>query len=293
MQDTDNNYYELKQHGSKELPMQLYEGNCNVFMDCYVHWHKEMEIIFVKEGIARVSVNNKVIYGNKGDLIFIEKDAVHFIEGHIDNQSILSYQTLVFDLMLFEFKTNSFCQSHLISPLMKKEIKIRNLIKTTDLNYDNIIALYLKILSTYKSKEEFYQIKIIYLFYELFYELSKGHHIIHIDKSINKNVKAVKACIAYIDKNYKEHIDIDTLSKATNFSQGYLMHLFKNYTGETMITYIQSVRIDKAKEMLSSTNETIDEIAYLTGFENTSYFIKCFKRKTGLTPLKYRKEINN
>ena len=61
------------------------------------------------------------------------------------------------------------------------------------------------------------------------------------------------------------------------------------YTGFAPLQYIQEVKINLAKEMLTHTNKTIKEIALELGFENNDYFFTDFRRTAGVTPVNYRK----
>lgn len=65
--------------------------------------------------------------------------------------------------------------------------------------------------------------------------------------------------------------------------------IFKKYTGFAPLQYIQEVKINLAKEMLTHTNKTIKEIALELGFENNDYFFTDFRRTAGVTPVNYRK----
>lgn len=63
---------------------------------------------------------------------------------------------------------------------------------------------------------------------------------------------------------------------------------FKKATGSTLIDYVQNLRIEEAKRLLEEGTTPIDEISYIVGYENTSFFRKLFKRLTALTPSEYR-----
>ena len=66
------------------------------------------------------------------------------------------------------------------------------------------------------------------------------------------------------------------------------MHNFKEYTGKTVNEYLTEYRIYIAKQLLEDTEKSILEIALECGFNEASYFIRIFKRQTGISPLKYR-----
>lgn len=69
----------------------------------------------------------------------------------------------------------------------------------------------------------------------------------------------------------------------------YLSHMLKQETGKTAQDHIHYALIDRAKNLLLGTSNTLSEIAYTLGFEYPQYFSKLFKQKTGMTPTEYRK----
>lgn len=94
----------------------------------------------------------------------------------------------------------------------------------------------------------------------------------------------------YIHKNFSKPISLKTLSEHVNFSVTYLCSLFKEKTGQTINNYIFDVRIHRAKLMLESTDMSVNEIAAASGFSSSNYFIKAFRKATGITPYEYRKK---
>lgn len=81
----------------------------------------------------------------------------------------------------------------------------------------------------------------------------------------------------------------EKLAEATYMSYSKFRKIFKEYTGFAPAQYIQEVRINIAKEILTNTNRSIKEIAFELGYENKDYFFTVFKKHTGLTPISYRK----
>lgn len=79
------------------------------------------------------------------------------------------------------------------------------------------------------------------------------------------------------------------LSERLNFSACYLQHIFKKYTGTTVVGYKNAQRILKAKLLLKGCDERIINIASECGFENTSYFTEVFTKQVGMSPTQYRK----
>jgi AraC-like DNA-binding protein len=85
---------------------------------------------------------------------------------------------------------------------------------------------------------------------------------------------------------------VQYISKQLNISPNYLSRLLKTLTGQSTKQFIQDKLIDFAKEKLSTTDLSVNEIAYKMGFEHPSSFSKLFKTKTNLTPLEFRNSFN-
>ncbi|WP_459209211.1 helix-turn-helix domain-containing protein [Aquimarina rhabdastrellae] len=115
----------------------------------------------------------------------------------------------------------------------------------------------------------------------------------HKNKSIVAQLETL--LLDYVNDNSRLQLGIPTVSycaEQINISPNYLSDLLKKETGKTTKEYIDYFLIEKAKTMLVSTKNTVTEIAYDLGFESSQYFSKLFKKKTGLTPVKYRNSVN-
>lgn len=93
-------------------------------------------------------------------------------------------------------------------------------------------------------------------------------------------------------KNIKQNIDLKKI--ANNLGIGYSKFRidFKKQTGSSPMQYFLSLKIEKAKELLLNTNKSQKEIAFEIGFQSDYYFNRLFKKKTGLTPGKFRNSVS-
>lgn len=101
----------------------------------------------------------------------------------------------------------------------------------------------------------------------------------------------VSAVMDYISEHYSENINVSDIAKAFNFSRSYFTAAFSRKYGRSPYAYLSEYRISAAKELLSSTNLSVEEIAYKCGFNSTSAFIRTFGQKECVTPLAYRKNM--
>ncbi len=95
----------------------------------------------------------------------------------------------------------------------------------------------------------------------------------------------------WIEKNFDKNFDYDSLARKNGMSRRTMERRFKNATGETPLTYQQSLRVEVAKRMLENYSSSFDEITYQVGYEDSSTFRKIFSKQTGLVPTQYRKKF--
>ena len=92
----------------------------------------------------------------------------------------------------------------------------------------------------------------------------------------------------YIQKNYAGNLQMEELERQFFMSSSSLLLAFKKKKGMTITAYIESVRMEKAKELLKSGLYSVQATAEAVGYLDANYFCRAFKRYTGSTPSKYR-----
>lgn len=98
----------------------------------------------------------------------------------------------------------------------------------------------------------------------------------------------IQSCLHYIDQHLAEKISVKQLATEAGYSEYYLAQKFKKEVGTNVVEYIKTRRIDRAKLLLRSSNQSIQEIAEILGFCNASYFAENFRNVVGCTPAAYR-----
>lgn len=100
----------------------------------------------------------------------------------------------------------------------------------------------------------------------------------------------VENIATYIDENFAKPLTLQIIAEDCHGSPYHLHRTFKRITKITPITYLDNIRIDYAKKQLLNTLESIEVIGKKAGFPNPSHFSTTFKRHTGLSPNRFRKE---
>ncbi len=107
---------------------------------------------------------------------------------------------------------------------------------------------------------------------------------IYSGADITENIKI------YLQQNLSKDITQDFIASLFYLNRSYLSHVFKERTGQKFIDYLNSLRIEKAKELLTTTNQKLYTIAKAVGYDNVKYFFRVFKKYTGMTPENYRQK---
>lgn len=102
----------------------------------------------------------------------------------------------------------------------------------------------------------------------------------------------IKAAQDFIEKNYQEKITVDQLADMLALSRRNLERRFKKATANSIVEYIQRVKIEAAKLSLETSRENVNEVMYNVGYSDPKAFRTTFKRITGLSPLQYRSKYN-
>lgn len=98
----------------------------------------------------------------------------------------------------------------------------------------------------------------------------------------------ISKVIDYLEQNYHNRIYLDELAGMSFMSTRNFQRIFKKAVGSSPTVYLQQIRLQKARKLLRETELSVTDIAIETGFGDGNYFIKCFKKATGITPIKFR-----
>jgi len=121
--------------------------------------------------------------------------------------------------------------------------------------------------------------------------LSKILSVVRNQEFAGKTIERIirKACL-HFRENLNTNVNIEQLAGELNVGYSYFRQMFRKYTGISPTQYHLSLRIQKAKDLLISTDHSFKEIAIDLGFESYFYFSRIFKDKTGKSPMDFRKE---
>ena len=158
--------------------------------------------------------------------------------------------------------------------------------------YPDIVDTVNDIFQAILEKSIGYEMTVIGQFYHFFgLVFGKQLYLDRISKTRRdyKRLQQLKQVVEFIEQNYSSPLTLQQLSASVSMSPKYFCRFFSEMTHQTPMDYLNRQRIEEACYQLSTTDDSITEIAYRTGFNDLSYFIRTFRKYKGTTPGKYKK----
>ncbi len=115
-----------------------------------------------------------------------------------------------------------------------------------------------------------------------------GMNIILMKKHMNRLSPICILAMQYVANNFADHVSIKDFCDKNRMNASYFGFLFKKETGIFFHDYISQIRINHAMMLLKNTNYKTSQLSTMCGFSSTSYFILCFKKRTGLSPAAFK-----
>ena len=142
---------------------------------------------------------------------------------------------------------------------------------------------------TVGTSELYYEAKILELIAGLIEWHTLTAKISRVRSIADSDIEAMHRLIHFLQQHYCDCLDVQSLAKMCLMSKSKLSSLFRAVYGRSIIEFVQSLRIERAKELLANSTYRIGEISRMVGYEQQSSFSGVFKEKTGITPNNYRK----
>lgn len=108
-------------------------------------------------------------------------------------------------------------------------------------------------------------------------------------RRVEQNTLIIAAAIEYVEKHYREDVKISAMAAVCNISESYFRKLFSECMGMHPLDFLNLIRIQKACELMTKTDHSIENISYELGYGNVSTFIRNFRKILGTTPYQWKK----
>lgn len=258
-----------------ELPARILLHSVNQVAP---HWHNSLELFLALSGKANVNVDGTDLDLNEGDLLVINPNEIHSIVSTTDN-------------LILALQIRSSFWERVFPCLYQERILCCSAQDNANKSYASIKRMMAEIALIASKRGKNYAVKLQGLLYELLYELVTYHSDKTMKSAMTKTSKhmdRLESIMKYIKDHHKSPLSLEDVAKSQNLSPNYLASFMKSHMGTTFLSYLNSIRLESAKNDLISTDLFITDIALNNGFPNTKAFHKTFKDIYGVTPNLYR-----
>lgn len=280
-------YQEDKQHGDASFPYDTYL--CTIpldFTNVPVHWHDEMEVIYIKKGCGFVTVNLTEYHVWAGSVVIVLPGQLHSITQ--EKGKTMEYENIIFHPNLLYSNHYDYCNRDFFNPLFSGKILVPTHFYEETICYHEIVTILDACDQINAEKVEGYLFLLKSQLFKLFFLLANQCSFMAPDAADTTVLDKMRPVIKYVEMHYTENISIETAAKIAAYSPSHFMKCFKAAFQCSFIEYVNEYRLSEAAKLLLHTNDTILSIASKAGYDNLSYFNRSFKKKYGVTPGQYR-----
>jgi len=251
---------------------------------CDLHMHSEFEILKVYEGQTEFYINGREYPLLAGDIIFVNSRVPHSTGIHKGSRAFFVQFGVDIDstqsgIYINKYLSRFINQGNTEAVVFKSETEINK----------KLSGILQSIMDENNERVPAYDTFIKSYIYNILGILYRENIIKNPDSLIDTKIIKIMPVLEYIDKHYSEPITLSELSTILNINEYYFCRLFKKMVNTSLVQYLNFVRVCKAEKMLLSTDKSISEISYETGFSSVSYFNRTFKKYKFSTPSNYRK----
>ncbi len=245
-----------------------------------VHWHDELEVLFVRSGSLLVDILGETYSLHEGEGMFINSGVL--MSAKSKNEHTCEVHSMVFCSTLLA-DTNTAIEQRYVRPLISCTQFPCSLTSKEQSEYINRAFLAC-------SEERFgYEIEVREHLIRLIFEIiCQNADIIKSDTLPCTDRERLKNMLAFIENNFAQNITVHDIADVCKVSERECFRCFKGMMGVSPKKHLMSYRISVASGMLLGTDDPIVEISGACGFDSPGYFSAIFKRLMGVTPKEYR-----
>lgn len=254
------------------------------------HSHRRLEISCVKSGAGRYIVEDRSYDLCPYDVFLFNNTERHCIR--VDKGSQILNMVIEFEPEFLWGNIVSGIDYGFLQIFFERNAKFENRLDRQNPTTRRIYDLLLDIEREFTQKTEAYDLMVKIKLQSVFVEILRNYD--YVAKSsveniaMSKDAGAMKKVIGYIREHLCEDIKLNDLANVALMSPSYFSTSFKIFNGLSPFEYISQARVARAIEYIRSTDKSMTEIATLCGFNNSTNFIKNFKKVTRRTPSDYR-----
>ena len=270
------------------MELKKYSMNTREMLPFYpIHWHEEMEIIKVQSGKGLFLIDGKEYVVEQGDIVILRPFVMHSINRIDGNEMTLD--EIMFNLRLLETSEADAHTLKYFAPLLNEKQSVPCIVRPADSWYapfDQNLTSILVCDNTKEGTAQDIESNLNAMFYHIY-----SNRLTNVNPNVteDKRLYTVRRALEYIYSKYTSEITVENIASHCGYSEFYMMKLFKQLTGISIVDYVNNYRLTVAGRQLRATHDDISTIAYQVGYNNVSYFNRQFKKLYDTTPREFRR----
>lgn len=269
------------------LPLQVHIRDPQP--DFPLHTHGFDELVIILKGTAVHQVDRQIFPVQRGEVFIVSGDHEH----QYREQHGLALANILFDsdaLGMNQWDTQALPGFHALfalEPVLRTQQKFNARLHLDDRQLEITTEILQELCRETTDRTPGYRMMARGIFMRLVVFLSRCYTDTPADESID--LLRLGDAIAHIETHYTEPITLEDLAQKAHLSKRHFQRIFNECIGRSPIEHLLEIRIRKAKELLRNTEQSITDIAFDCGFQDSNYFTRQFRKISGLTPRQYRK----
>lgn len=256
------------------------------------HYHPELELIYISHGIGTMYAGDFIGEYKENDIILLGKNVPHMFlsQSSQDNTSYSkAYVFHINDLFL-----NDTCEYLPDFNFLESILKVSKRGAMFRQKQNTIFLQNLDSIDIHSTAETILNVFQILLRLSKYPEYTNLGSINWLDRFHTAD-KRINNVIEYIMLHFKENINLGKAAEISSMNKSAFCRYFKKSTGKPFVSFLNEIRINYSCKLLleSSPSRSISEAAYISGFNNVSYYNRIFKKVIGVSPSEYKTIKNN
>ena len=254
------------------------------------HWHDGVELLYVTEGELMHIVNGKCYHMRKGDFMFVNAGSMH--EGHATEAGIGKYMSISFLTSILSPDGQDKLSDKYFGDSVSGVNFPQLFLEAADPQAIKLIELCEEISALLHDRQPCHELYVkanLFKIWAILFGLTSKNEC---QQKPDISIHRIKKAVYYINENYCNKLDLEEISAYCNISKSEFCRSFKRVMRRTPFDYIMDLRIRKSIELLDD-GKGVTESALSSGFFDSSYYTKMFKRYMGYTPREYVKRKNS
>lgn len=247
------------------------------------HCHPYFELFYVQSGTCRFFIENNMYDIYAGDFMLIPPDIFHYtryLSGKC-RRNVVHFRKTDLDESVVR-----------LMPQQERFLSATRIFQTPEEYREQINALFSKMIRERRLGDPCSQPMLHALLQELFLLCDRQCRLLsNIPEDIHTTDRKIIQAARFISGHYMENVTTADIAAAAGYSPNYLSKKFRSSVGIGIHEYLMFMRLRRAAYELVTTDDLITEIAFRCGFSDSNYFKDAFKKKYGVTPRAYRKQL--